>query len=119
MGAGLLCGLSLGLAGCGKEGAVLEPLPLAEAPQAFDKAFKKASPETLASVKEALDALKATNSTKAVLILQTMAADANLTPAQQEVAARGLMTANEMLQKAASSGDAVATEMQEIRRLNK
>lgn len=111
--ASVLGGLSL--AGCSKEGSVLKPLPLAEAPQAFDQAFKKANAETQASVREALEALRTTNSPKAVMLLQTLAADANLTPAQQQVAARGLMTANAMLQAAATNGDSAAAEIQQIR----
>jgi len=107
------------LAGCGKEGVSLTPLPVAQAQEAFDKAFKNASAETRLAVRDAVEALKTTNSTKAVMVLQELSAQSGLTPAQQEVATRGLLTANAMMQTAAANGDHEAAEVIQIRRQNK
>lgn len=107
------------VAGCGKEGAMLEPLPLSQVQSRLESAFKNCTPEIQASVREAVEAFKTTNSPKALFVLQDLNTKPGLTPAQHQLAARGMLTANSLMQTAAAGGDQEATEVIQFRRMNK
>ena len=114
--AAILC---LAQAGCKENAAAPAELPLSQAPQAVEMAFKDAKPELKIKAIAAIAALKENKADNALYLLQELSIQAGLTPRQRETAAGSMLAANSAVQTAAANGDRQASALVQYRRMNK
>jgi hypothetical protein len=95
------------------------PLPVAELPAAFEKAFRVAPAEAKDMAGQVVALVRAQDYSKAHPQLLALAAAPKLTPEQLDVTARGLVTLNELLQAAQAQGDQNAAQTLEMYRKTK
>ena len=112
----LLAGFTLG---CEREAVAPTPIPVDQLPGALQSAFSGGSAEAKDLVSQVVAAIQAQDYSKAHPLLQTLSASPNLTKAQIEVTARGLLTVNELLQTAQAQGDQKAAQTLQNYRANK
>ena len=111
--------LMLGAAGCDKGSTLQTPLPVAELPAAFGKAFSKAKPEIKGLADQVVKDVQAQDYPKAFQDIQSLAAQLNLTKEQSSAIGRATLTINELLQAAQAKGDEKAAATIENYRRNK
>jgi len=107
------------LCGCRQGGEAPTVLALDQVPKAVEEAFKTAKPEVKAAVGQVVAALQAKDKVKAELAVQNLAARTDLNKAQRALTGQLLVTVNQELQAAASSGDEQAAEVVRYKHLNK
>jgi len=102
----------LSAAGCGKTrtGAAQVLAPEQVAPT-IENAFKEAAPEAKEAAKDVVAAIQSQDEARALVQLQVLSAQPDLTPAQRTAAARSTMSVLARLQIAAANGSPVAEEM--------
>jgi hypothetical protein len=105
----LLLPLLFGL-GCDRSSAPPSPLPAAEMPAAFGKAFSKAKPELKSVADQIVAAVQAQDYSTAFNALNSIMGKGNMTKEQVDVTSRALLTVNNLLQEAQAKGDAKAAE---------
>ncbi len=86
-------------------------LTVPELVSGLEKTFTGAKPELRDMEADIVSALKAPDYSRAYLGLQKLAAQANLSRAQGNLLASGLLSVNELLQTAQSQGDTNATQV--------
>ena len=112
--------LSLGFgSGCDRSSTPPTPLPAAEFPTAFSKAFSSAKPDAKDLATQVVAAVQAQNYSKAFSDLQSLGNLPGLSKEQISVAARGMSTVHTLLQSAGSQGDTKAAETLKVYRSNK
>jgi len=113
-------GLLLCLAsGCKQNSAAPAALPISQAPQAIEMAFKDAKPELKKKADEAVAALNEKKMDRALVLLQELSVKSGLTARQREAAAGSMLAANQEVQAAAAKGDAQADALVQYRRMSK
>jgi hypothetical protein len=105
--------------GCKPKSTMPVPLPVAELPAALEKAFVAAPAEAKDLSGQVVASVRAQDYAKAHPQLQALAAQPKLNREQLDVAARGLLTLNELLQAAQAQGDQKAAETLQNYRINK
>ena len=111
--------LFLASVGCTEQGAAPAALSISQVPEAMEKVFKNAPPEIKQKIEEALADLKRKEADKALVILQDLSNQPNLTPKQRQVTASSLLAVNAEVQSAAASGDQNAAVLVQYRRMSK
>lgn len=93
--------------GCGKEViAPPEPLSVDQLPAVMGKAFSAAKPAAKDLATQIISSVQAQDYSKAFLDIQSLSTSPGLTKEQSSVAARALMTINELMKSAVAKGDA-------------
>jgi hypothetical protein len=109
----------LAAAGCKENSSAPAPLPIAQAPQAIETAFKDATPALKKKSADAVAALNAKETDKAFFLLQELANQPGLTTKQREASAASMLAARAELQAAADKGDTHASALVQYRRMSK
>jgi len=118
----LIMALALCLAfclGCDRSSAPPAPLAAEQIPAALQKSFKGSKAQIKELSDEVIAALQAKDYPKAFLTLQSLSAQSGLKREQQSIAARAMLTVNNLLQSAQTQGDAQAAETLKTYRANK
>ena len=105
--------------GCKEKTEAPAPLPIAQAPQAMEAAFKDAKPELKKKADAAIAALKDKKIDTALVLLQDLSVLPELTAKQRDAATGSMLAANVELKTAAEKGDAQAAELMKVRRMSK
>lgn len=105
--------------GCKPKSSMPIPLPVDQLPAVFEKIFSTAPPEAKDLAGQVVASVRAQDYPKAHPLLQTLAAMPKLSAEQLNVAARGMLTLNELLQSAQAQGDQKAAETLQTYRANK
>jgi len=105
--------------GCDRSSAPPAPLAAEQIPAALQKSFKGSKAQIKELSDEVIAALQAKDYPKAFLTLQSLSAQSGLKREQQSIAARAMLTVNNLLQSAQTQGDAQAAETLKTYRANK
>jgi hypothetical protein len=109
----------IGCAGCSDHPAPPAPLAAEQIPAAMDSAFAKAAPESRQTADEIVAAWQKQDKERAIVQLQGLCAQPQLTPAQRVAATRTMMAMRQQLQAAAANGDAYAADLLQKMRASK
>ena len=104
-----ICSVSLFLllvaVGCSNNISPLAPLSVEELPSALEKAFGKARPGVKELADQVVASVKTQDYPRAYQGLQNLSVAPGLTKEQANIAARGMLAVNSMLQSAEAKGD--------------
>lgn len=103
-GCSLLC-LLVFATGCRESSGPPAPLTVEQLPAEFDQAFARAAAEPKALAGQVVSAVRSQDYGQAFLELQRLTGQSGLSKAQTQLAARGLLTLNGLLQSAQAKGD--------------
>jgi hypothetical protein len=117
-GVGAWCVLSLAT-GCGERNQAPTPMPLEQIPAALQSVAQNADADVKAKAAAAIAALKGTNVTQALFLVQALANRTDLTSQQQETIARCLLTVVAQVQSSATNGNEEAAAAIQYRRESK
>jgi hypothetical protein len=106
-------------AGCKREAGPPPPLAVDQIPIAFEKAFKSAPPDLKDLAAKVSIAVQTNDYPAAFAAVQALSATPGATAEQSRLAARAMMTINDLLQTAETKGDEIAAETLKIYKATK